>query len=137
MRARKTERFEATLATLSHHAEAQGFEVRGGFYAWERLKALVAELGRAYDYFELEGDVAPARRAIDAYQADLAHHGLRLDPWIAGQLGPLLAELEAPDAWVEVTLDVAPAMPADQAPSGMLAVSPEALQALLRARQTH
>lgn len=136
MRERKIERYESALIALTRHVEAQGFEVRGGFHAWNRLEVLVADLTRAYDAFELEGDVAPVRLACEAYADDLADKGLRPDPWVAAQITQLLADLEAPDSWVELRIDVAEAKPLDFVPSGMLAVSPAALEALLRARQT-
>lgn len=135
MRVRKTERYETTLAAMARHVEAQGFEVRGGFHAWQRLEVLVDDLARAYDYYELEGDVAPVRRAVEAYTEDLGDKGLRPDPWVASQVGQLLAELEAPEGWLEVRIDTAVAQPGDHVPDGMLAVSAEALEALLRSRQ--
>jgi hypothetical protein len=136
MRARKTDRYETALATLARHVEAQGFEVRGGFHSWYRLEVLLADLTRAYDYYELEGDVAPVRAAVEAYTEDLAHKGLRPDPWVASLVGQLLADLEGPTSWLEVRLDVAPAKPSDHLTvPGLLTVSPATLEALLRSRQ--
>ena len=135
MRARKTERFEAELCALAAHVEAQGFETRGGFYAWERVKALVAGLQRAYDYFELEGDVAPVRREVEAYQADMANMGLRPEPWVVAQVVRLLAELEAPEADLTLRVSLTSDAPPPAWPSSVLTVRPETLDSLMQARR--
>ena len=131
MRARKTDRFETALAELSAHVEAQGFEVRGGFYAWDRLKELVSRLDRALDYYELEGDALPVREALDAYGAALADKGLRPDGWAVGRVNQLLAELEAPTLELEVRVA---GLPGGEWPAQILAVHPDELARLMRER---
>lgn len=133
MRARKTERFELALAELGAHVEAQGFEVRGGFYAWDRLKVLVGRLGRALDYYELEGDPLPVRDELAAYRDDLANMGLRPDKWVEARIGQLVAELEAPEPAIELEVRVA-GVPGGAWPGNVLAVHPDELQRLLRKR---
>lgn len=133
MHARKTDRFETALAELSAHVEAQGFEVRGGFYAWDRLKVLVGRLQRAIDLFELEGDAAPVREELEAYGEDLANKGLRPDQWVVARLGRLLAELEAPEPLVELEVRVA-GVPGGAWPAALLAVHPDELARLMRER---
>jgi hypothetical protein len=133
MRAQKTERFETALADLSAHVEAQGFEVRGGFYAWDRMKVLVGRLQRALDYWELEGDAAPVRDELGAYRADLGNMGLKPDAWVVGRLNQLVAELEAPTSLVELEVRVA-GVPGGDWPATLLAVHPDELERLLRAR---
>lgn len=133
MRARKTERFELALAELSAHAEAQGFEVRGGFYAWDRLKVLVGRLTRAIDYYELEGDATPVRDELAAYREDLANMGLQPDKWVLARVGQLLSELTAPEPRVELEVRVA-GVPGGEWPASLLAVHPDELARLLRDR---
>lgn len=131
MRARKTDRFEAALADLIAHVEAQGFEVRGGFYAWDRMKVLVSRLQRALDYYELEGDVLPVREALDAYGVELANKALRPDAWVVGRVGQLVAELEAPSLELEVRVA---GLPSGEWPAAVLAVHPDELARLMRER---
>jgi hypothetical protein len=134
MRARQTERFEATLIALAGHVESTGFESRGGFYAWERLKGLLRGLQVALDYYELEGDVAPARREYEAYRRDLANVGLQPDRWAEVEIGRLLGDLEAPASRWELTVGEAPPPDPRALPGNMLAVRPEALEALVERR---
>lgn len=133
MRARKTERFELALADLSAHVEAQGFEVRGGFYAWDRLKVLVGRLGRAIDRYELEGDATPVRDELEAYRQDLANKGLQPDKWVVARVSQLLGELDAPEPRVELEVRVA-GMPGGEWPATLLTVHPDDLARLLRDR---
>ncbi len=135
MRARKTERFELALAELSAHAEAQGFEVRGGFYAWDRLKVLVGRLTRAIDRYELEGDAMPVRDELEAYRDDLANMGLQPDKWVVTRVGQLLAELATSAPCVELEVRVA-GLPGGEWPAALLAVHPDELARLLSDR-TH
>ncbi|MEB3327895.1 MAG: hypothetical protein VKQ33_01540 [Candidatus Sericytochromatia bacterium] len=134
MRARQTERFEATLIALAGHVESTGFEGRGGFHAWERLKGLLRGLHVALDYYELEGDVAPARREYEAYRRDLASVGLQPDRWAEIEIGRLLQELEGPASRWEVTVGEAPPADPRALPGHILAVRPEALEALAERR---
>ncbi|MEB3220596.1 MAG: hypothetical protein VKS61_00820 [Candidatus Sericytochromatia bacterium] len=134
MRARQTERFEATLIALAGHVESTGFEGRGGFHAWDRLKGLLRGLQVALDYYELEGDVAPARREFEAYRRDLANVGLQPDRWVDAEISRLLGDLEGPASRWEIT--VGEALPADPRalPANILAVRPAALEALVERR---
>lgn len=136
MRARQTERFEATLIALANHIESSGFDGRGGFYAWERLKGLLQGLQVALDYYELEGDVAPARREFESYRQDLSRVGLRADRWAEVAVGQLLGDLEAQNGgWaLHVGLE-APAQGA-HVPAGMLTVHPQALADLMQRRSS-
>ncbi|MEB3197582.1 MAG: hypothetical protein VKP62_10310 [Candidatus Sericytochromatia bacterium] len=131
MRARRTERFEATLIALAAHVESLGFAGRGGYYAWDRLKHLVRGLHAALDYYELEGDVAPARRELEAYHRDMAGIGLPPDAWVEAELGRLLGELEAPVTW-ELSVGETPPGAPQGYPEGILAVHPAALDMLAR-----
>jgi hypothetical protein len=127
--ARATARYETALAELSEHVELQAFQGTAGFYAWGRLEALVHQLRRHYDAYELEGDVAPVRREVDAYLADLAAHQLRPDPWVTSHLARFVEALQTGNATITLETRVA-AAPAQQWPEGLLAVSPQELQAL-------
>ncbi|MDB5100260.1 MAG: hypothetical protein JWM80_4681 [Cyanobacteria bacterium RYN_339] len=125
--ARETARYETALAELEEHVGLQAFQGAAGFYAWGRLDALVNRLGRLYDAYELEGDVAPVRHEVDAYLADLAALQLRPDPWVTAHLARFVDDLQAGTAVLTVETRVAAA---PQWPTGILAVSPEELKAL-------
>lgn len=135
MRARQTELFEATLIALAGHVESLGFEGRGGYYAWDRLKGLVRGLQTALDYYELEGDVAPARREYEAYRRDLANVGLQPDQWVEAEVGRMVATLEAPVGGWQLTVGEAPSSDPRGYPGHILAVRPEALASLVERRQ--
>jgi hypothetical protein len=126
--ARETARYETALAELAEHAELQAFHGTAGLYAQHRLQALVGRLGRLYDGYELEGDVAPVRHEVDAYLADLAAHQLRPDPWVTARLQRFVDGLQgAPTLMIETR--IAAEAPAGW-PDGVLAVSPQELAAL-------
>jgi hypothetical protein len=136
MRARQTERFEATLIALANHIESAGFDGRGGFYAWERLKGLLQGLQMALDYYELEGDVAPARREFESYRQDLSRVGLQADRWVAVAIGQLLGDLEAKDGGWELRVGVDAPESGAYVPAGMLTVHPQALADLMQRRSS-
>lgn len=133
-RDRQIVRYESALAELAEHAELQAYRGTGGYWASERLGGLVAGLRVAYDAYELEGDVAPVRRAIDAYMEDMRLHQLPPDPWVGQRLASFLSQLELRPLTLETRVARAPRP--DAWPEGILAVSPEALQALREARKT-
>lgn len=138
MRARQTERFEATLIALANHIESSGFDGSGGFYAWERLKGLLRGLQVALDYYELEGDVGPARREFESYRQDLSRVGLRADRWVDVAVGQLLGDLEAQEGGWEIQVGVEAPAPSARVPAGMLTVHPQALADLMgRRASTH
>ena len=95
--ARETATYETALAELAEHVELQAFQGTAGLYAHQRLGALVTRLNRLYDAYELEGDVAPVRREVDAYLADLAAHQLRPDPWVTAKLARFVEALARED----------------------------------------
>ena len=120
--------YEATLEELDELAQTQPFAGPSGFFGWERLKGLLHQLRAAFDRYELEGDVAPVRREVDAYLADLAAHQLRPDAWVTARLQRFVEGLQgAPTLTIETR--IAAEAPAGW-PDGVLAVSPQELAAL-------
>jgi hypothetical protein len=127
--ARETATYETALAELAEHAELQAFQGTAGLYAHGRLEALVNRLSRLYDAYELEGDVAPVRREVDAYLTDLAAHQLRPDPWVTARLQRFVEALQTGRASLTLETRIAAERPPSW-PDGLLAVSPQELQAL-------
>lgn len=127
---RQTARYESLLSELAEHAELQAFAGAAGYYAHQRLLALVARLRAVYDLYELEGDVVPVREAIDAYHADLRDHQLRPDPSVSGVLARFLEDLTPRLPVLQVETRIAQPSVVGRWPEGLLAVSPEELQAL-------
>lgn len=127
--ARETATYETALAELAEHVELQAFQGTAGLYAHGRLNALVSRLGRLYDAYELEGDVAPVRHEVDAYLADLAAHQLRPDAWVTTKLARFVEALQNERATLVLETRVAAERPAPW-PDGLLAISPQELQAL-------
>ena len=122
---RKISSYEQALDALEDLAQTQSFQGQGGFYGWERLQGLLQCLKAAFDAYELEGDAAPTRRAVEAYQADLATHQVRQDLHVVGVLERLLADLE--ERGLELRIEVArqdPGIPSAWPPS-TLAVTAE------------
>ena len=130
----KTTHFLASVAELETYANLHRFEGAGSFYAWERLNALISQLRGHYDIFELEGDAAPVRREVERYQADLGRLKVKPDPWVVGHLTALMDCLEDDTPDFAILTSVIPVAPSGNTPKGYLAVTPEALEALLKQR---
>lgn len=137
MRERQTTRYATALDELDRYAELHRFEGIGSFYAWERLNMLVGRLRAQYDAFELEGDLAPLRQAIEGYQRDLWRHHIKPDQGVNARLSELLngLEAEAPAPAVEILVSTVPMAAGANWPQELLAVRPEELQALLADRR--
>jgi hypothetical protein len=127
---RQTVRYESALAELAEHAELQAFQGPAGFYAWRRLEALVDQLRAVYDEYELEGDVAPVRRAVQAYFDDLNDHQVRPETFLTTFLDRFLNDLNPAPLVVDIDTRLAGPEDSHQWPSGILAVSAEELRAL-------
>jgi hypothetical protein len=138
MRERQTTRYATALDELDGYAEFHRFQGAGAFFAWERLKGLVAQLRANYDRFELEGDIDPVRAAIDTYQRDLWAHHIKPDQGINARLYELVSGLEAEASVpvIDVLVATVPAAPGARWPEHLLAVRPEDLRALLAERSS-
>lgn len=129
MTVRQTERYQRTLAELAQQAASHPFQGAGAFFAWERLNTLIARLERAFDAYELEGDMGPAEAAIQAYGQDLARFHLQPLPAVMDVLQRFTADLVTPVLEIETR-----SVPPVQWPSGYLAVRPEELEAYIQER---
>jgi hypothetical protein len=131
----QTTRYLSALAELAAYADLHRFEGAGSFYAWERLNALIQRLREHYDHYELEGDAAPVRRAIESFQDDMTRLHVKADAWVVGHLAELLGWLETgTDVTLNVLTSVVPVVPGAELSKGYLAVHPDALEALLKKR---
>jgi hypothetical protein len=135
MRERQTNRFQSAILELDRCAALQPLNRPGEFYQWERLSLLTERLKGLFDAFELEGDLGPVAEAVAAYQADLATRGLQPDREVERRLDSLWQDLVAqqPER-VDVLVSTVPAAPPTSRPDGLLAVSPETLEAILKNR---
>ena len=131
MRERQTHRYQSALQELDRCAALQSLDDPGSFYQWERLSLLTDRLRGLFDAFELEGDLAPVAEAVETYQSDLAQRGLRPDREVERRLDALWTDLVAhqPER-VDVLVTTVPQAAPTGHPDGLLAISPEALEAL-------
>ena len=130
---RKITSYETTLEELAELSRTQAFAGQAGFFGWERLEGLRHQLRQAYDAYELEGNVAPVRQAIEGYLADLATRQVRPDARVYGCLERFLADLERPD--LDVATHVVDPAVVGRWPSEILTITPEELVALHDALQ--
>ncbi len=99
-------------------------------------KGLLQGLQVALDYYELEGDVAPARREFESYRQDLSRVGLRADRWAEVAVGQLLGDLEAQNGGWALHVGLEVPAPGAHVPAGMLTVHPQALADLMQRRSS-